>query len=122
MVPAEFESEWGDWNSEGFDERYGCCVTPVQVLRYPSTYGHLRPDNLPYYGDNAFIPEALLPALREGSAVPSWFWDGDETRGQPVVKVYCEHPKFEKGLLGFSQIEPWVPMAFVPLASRELGP
>lgn len=122
MIPAQFKSEWDVWNSEGYDDRYGCYATPVQVVRYPSTYGHLRPDNLPHYGENAFIPEALLPALRDDSAVPEWFWDGDTSRGVPVVVVYCEHPGFEEGLLGFARIEPWVPMAFIPLAARKRGP
>lgn len=119
MIPAQFKEEWDNWNLEGYDERYGRCATPAQVVRYPSSYGHLRPDNLPYYNNNAFIPEALLPALRKESALPDWFWDGDTSRGEPVVVVYCDHPGFEDGVLGFSKIEPWVPMAFVPLASRE---
>ena len=121
MVPANLRAEWGVWVSEGYDSRFNCSVTPVNVLRYPSSYGHLRPDNLPHVGDYAFIPEALLPALREGSAVPDWFWDGDTDRNMPVVRIFCRPPPFDTGLLCFDTIKPWVPMAFVPLGDRESG-
>lgn len=123
MIPDEHKDEWNIWLTAGYDSNNDVCTSPFNVITYPSAYGHLRPDNMPFRANYAFISAALLPALREHSQRPAWFWDGpapdDDT---PVVQVHCSPPPIDSGLCGLATIEPWVPMAFIPLGPTSAGP
>lgn len=100
---------WQELNEESLDQKRAVRVKPIDVLVFPHTYGHYRPEGLPVVNDHAFIPEALLARVRDLSNRPDEFWDR--------VVIFCDRPELGHPIIGFNLIEvtPWVPHAFIPL-------
>lgn len=65
---------------------------------------------MPVINGYAFIPETLMLHIRDYSTRPDSFWTDE-------VTVMCDPPELGDPITGLSilDINPWVPMAFIPL-------
>jgi hypothetical protein len=121
MIPEKHQKEWNIWTTRGFDARYGRKISPLEVVAYPKSYGFLRPDNLPYRNNHAFISVELLPELQKFMPVKLPIHEGLPLPDHPVIQVWCEPPPPETELLGISTIDPYPGLAFIPLRSANGG-